>query len=239
MIEAEMSGPPSRGRILLLTGSAAAAALLILFAGIIPAEFGRDPLGLGRVTGIARLWSPAEQVVVPSAAAVPSARSFATSLRSDVIDIPLKVSGDPGHGDEIEYKVRLNAGGAYVYSWDVQGIADPEEFYTEFHGHTTASGKPMTVAYYRKATGTADHGVLTAPFDGVHGWFFQNQSLTAVTVKLRLAGFYDLIPDGQPGNEAGLHAREVRYPRPVRQSLQASRAGYGAAAVRDPGRHGR
>ena len=211
MREAEIATPMDRRRLLLLSGTAAAAAFVVLFAGVIPAEFGRDPLGLGRATGIANLWAPPEQIVAPTAATVPQARSFPVAFRSDVIDIPLTVSGDPERGDEVEYKVRMKAGAAYVYSWEVRGITDPEELYTEFHGHTTASGKPMTVAYYRKATGTADHGVLTAPFDGVHGWFFQNQSIAPATVRLKLAGFYELIPDGQPGNEAGLHAKAVRF----------------------------
>ena len=210
MADAEIASPPSRRRILLLTGSALLAAVVILLAGILPAEYHRDPLGLGRLTGTDRLWAPAEIVQQPmAAAAAPASRSYPMPFRSDVVDVPLAVSGDPGHGDEVEYKVRVAKGGSYVYSWEAPGVADPEEFYTEFHGHTIVPGKPMTVAYYRKATGTHDNGVLTAPFDGVHGWFFQNQSVKPITVRLRLAGFYEMIPDGKPGNEAGLHARPV------------------------------
>ena len=65
------------------------------------------------------------------------------------------------------------------------------------------------MAEYRKAAGTADNGVLVAPFAGIHGWYFQNQSVGAVKVKLRLAGFYTLIPAGEPGNEAELSARPI------------------------------
>ena len=211
MKDAEISTPPARARILALTGGAAVAALLILFAAVLPAEYHRDPTGLGRLTDIAALWAPAE-IVVPATAAnrAPSQRSYPAAFRSDVIDIPLKSGESFNGGEDVEYKVHLKAGGAYVYSWSVAGIANPEEFYTEFHGHTIAAGKAMTVVYYRKATGTSDNGVLTAPFDGVHGWYFQNQSIAPVTVHLKLAGFYDLIPDGQPGNEAGLHATPVR-----------------------------
>jgi hypothetical protein len=32
--------------------------------------------------------------------------------------------------------------------------------------------------------------MLTAPFDGVHGWYLQNQSDHPVVVRLQLAGFY-------------------------------------------------
>lgn len=206
----------SRGRIVFLTLAAAAVALLILFAAVLPAEYHRDPTGLGRITGIGALWAP-EETVVPSASAAPSrpgdakapaSRSYPAAYRSDVIDIPLKISGDPDHGDELEYKVHLKAGASFIYSWTASGPADPEEFYTEFHGEAVVAGKSI-VSYYRKATGLSDNGVLTAPFDGVHGWYFQNQSLRQVTVRLRLSGFYDLIPDGRSGNEAGLHARRI------------------------------
>lgn len=213
MAEAEIATPPSRRQLLWLTASAAAAGLVFVLVGVLPAEYQRDPTGLGRLTGIDRLWAPEEQVVPASAqaangASAPASRSYPAPFRSDVVEIPLG-SGDAMEGSELEYKVHLKAGSSYVYSWSVDGVPDPEEFYTEFHGHTIEQGKAMTVAEYRKATGTSDHGVLTAPFDGVHGWYFQNQSVKPVTVKLRLSGFYELIPDGQPGNEAGIHARRV------------------------------
>ena len=55
-------------------------------------------------------------------------------------------------------------------------------------------------------TGTSANGALTAPFDGIHGWYFQNQSLNHVIVKVKLAGFYELIPPGEAGNEARIIA---------------------------------
>lgn len=199
-----------RAPLLALLGGTAATALLITVALILPAEYGRDPLGIGKATGIDRLWAPPEIRVAASGGDAATARSYGQAYRSDIVEIPLAASGDPERGDEIEYKVRMKKGSTYIYSWDVPGIADPEEFYSEFHGHTVEDGKAMTVAEYRKSTGTSDHGSLVAPFSGVHGWYLQNQSLKPVTVRLRLAGFYEIIPAGEPGNEAGLEARQVR-----------------------------
>jgi hypothetical protein len=211
---AEIATPLSRRSILVLTGTAALAALLILVAAVLPAEYHRDPTGLGRLTGIGALWAPEEKVIThaaPAAGAVAAAvhRSYPIAYKSIEVDIPLKASGDPERGDEVEYKVHLKTGYSYVYSWRVTGIDVPEEFYTEFHGHTVEAGKAMTVDFYRKDTGTSDNGVLTAPFDGVHGWYFQNQSVKPVTVTLRISGFFDLIPAGQEGNEAGFKAKTV------------------------------
>ncbi|MDF0545833.1 hypothetical protein PX699_26100 [Sphingobium sp. H39-3-25] len=202
---------PARRTVIGITLGSLAAALFILFAAVLPAQFGRDPTGLGRLTGISALWAPAQPEIAatPATAIAPASHSFPTAFRSDVVDIVLKASGDKHRGDEVEYKVRLPKGGSYIYSWTVPGIAAPEEFYTEFHGHTVTPGKPMTVVYYRKASGASDNGILTAPFAGVHGWYFQNQSVQPVKVRLRLSGFYTLIPDGEPGNEAGIHARRI------------------------------
>ena len=207
--DAEIAAPPARRTILLLTLGALAAALLILFAGVLPAEYNRDPTGLGRLTGIAGLWAPEEQKVDTANANAPASRSYPAPFRSDIIEIPLTTGDDTNGGNELEYKVHLEQGASYVFTWSVSGVSDPEEFYTEFHGHTVSDGKSMTVAEYRKAAGTSDNGVLTAPFTGIHGWYFQNQSVGAVKVTLRLAGFYTLIPAGQPGNERGLTARQV------------------------------
>lgn len=207
--KAEIAAPPARRTILLLTLGALAAALLILFAAVLPAEYNRDPTGIGRLTGIARLWAPEEQKIGGAITGAPASRSYPAPFRSDIIEIPLTTGDDTNGGNELEYKVHLEKGASYIYSWSVAGMSDPEEFYTEFHGHTVSDGKSMTVAEYRKATGSTDNGVLTAPFSGIHGWYFQNQSVGAVKVTLRLAGFYKLIPSGQPGNEKGLTARQV------------------------------
>ncbi|WP_334161933.1 hypothetical protein [Phenylobacterium sp.] len=198
----------SRGRLLLALAGALAVALLILFAAVIPAEFGRDPTGLGRATGLAKLWAPSQVTLDPQTAGGPLAREYATGFRTDVIEIPLRaVSGDP-RDFQLEYKVRMSKGATLVYEWRVDGARNAGDLYYDFHGHTVAAtpGETMTVATYRQSTGAGQNGALTAGFDGIHGWFFQNSALNPVVVRLKLAGFYDLIPPGQAGNEAGIVA---------------------------------
>ena len=211
----EATDAAQRRKILAITLCSMAAAALIVFAGILPAEFNRDPTGLGKLTGVIQLWAPAENVLTLNrnrSDVRPTQTSEKLPFRSEIVDILLAPSTKESAGkEEVEYKVHLEKGASVVYSWDVSDIDEPEDFYTEFHGHTVTANKAMTVAYYRKATGTSDNGTLTAPFAGVHGWYFQNQSIKPVTVRLRLSGFYTLIPDGQPGNEAGLHARTVNF----------------------------
>ena len=197
---------PSRRNLLLMTGGAVIAAGLILFAAVLPAEYNLDPLGLGKATGLARLWAPKEVTLAPEAGAQPLAHEYPTPYRTDTVDIPLAASGDYDRKDELEYKMRMKKGGSFVYSWSVE--APKEEFYYDFHGHTLTTRDKMTVSTYKQAVGISQNGSLVAPFDGIHGWYLQNQSEKPVVVKLKISGFYDLVPPGDTGNEAGIIANK-------------------------------
>ena len=197
----------ARGPLLAAILSAAAVAALIVLGAILPAEFNRDPLGIGKLSGLSRLWGPDQQTIGANAAGAARAREYETPFRSDVIEIPLGGFLDGVEASELEYKVRMRKDATLIYAWEVIGTAEPRDFHFDQHGHTTpAPGQPMTVATYRQAFGLKQQGALAAPFDGIQGWHFSNASETPVVVRLRLSGFYDLIPPGQPGNEAGIVA---------------------------------
>lgn len=117
-----------------------------------------------------------------------AAKHQADAFRTDLIDVPLKAAGDPQDGHEIEYMVRMKAGDTLVYSWETPAGSD---VWHEFHGHT-----PKTVTFYKKAEGPAHHGALRAPFDGIHGWYYENRTDKAVVVRLKLSGFYELVAPG-------------------------------------------
>ncbi len=118
-------------------------------------------------------------------------RTYPAGYRTDVIDVPVQA--------ELEYMVRMSAGGTMVYSWEVPDMSDALSFYTEFHGHTeSVPGQPGDLMFYEKAAGSKANGSLIAPWQGIHGWYWQNKSGAPVTVRLRMSGFYELIP-GQAG----------------------------------------
>jgi hypothetical protein len=115
-----------------------------------------------------------------------ASRTYRAGYRTDVIDVPVE--------GELEYMVRMTAGDTMVYSWEVLSIGNPQSFYTEFHGHTEAAREqPGDLMFYEKAAGSKASGSLIAPWQGIHGWYWQNKSGTPVTVRLRMAGFYELI----------------------------------------------
>ena len=158
----------------LLAGSVLAAVLTVLF--VWPAEFHRDPTGFGRRSGLLALSTPR--------AAAPA---YVSGWRSDTIDVPLKFA------QELEYKVAMQRGATLVYSWQL--LAKPEDrVYVEFHGETTPPAALQVQSYRKQDSAAASQGALVAPFDGIHGWYFMNDSDGPVTVRLHLAGFYTLIP---------------------------------------------
>jgi len=199
--------PMPRGRLILAVLGAAVLAVLIVLGAILPAEFNRDPLGVGKLSGLSRLWAPDETVVDPASEGAARAREYDLPFRTDVVEIPLGDFLAGADKSELEYKVRMHKDATLIYSWEVIGTSEPRDFRYDQHGHTTpAPGQPMTVATYKQAFGLRQQGALTAPFDGIQGWQFSNSSERPVVVRLRLSGFYALIPPGQPGNEAGIRA---------------------------------
>jgi hypothetical protein len=190
-------------RLALLTAAALAVATLLFAAVVLPAEYGRDPTGFGRLTGLTKLSAPvaATPAAVPVATDSSPARSHPLPFRSDVIEIPL------GFGDELEYKVRMQAGDVLVYSWVAEGVDNAADFYFDFHGEVPGT-QPEQVVEYLQATGSQSAGSLVAPMAGVHGWYLQNQTAGAVVVKLKLSGFYELVPPGDVGNLAGITPRQ-------------------------------
>src|SRR5262245_22933319 len=97
--EGQIAKPLSAGKMLAITAGALAVATLLVFGAILPAEFNWDPLGLGRLTGIDRLWAPREVPFDTAASSVALAREYPAAFRSDTIAIPLRREGDPTRGD--------------------------------------------------------------------------------------------------------------------------------------------
>ena len=201
----EPSRPLSARRLILSLVATLVLAGLIVLGAILPAEFNRDPLGVGKLSGLSRLWAPDEKTVDPNTGGVARAREYATPFRTDTVEIPLGDFMAGADKSELEYKVRMTKDATLIYAWEVIGTLEARDFHFDQHGHTTpVPGQPMTVATYKQAFGLKQQGALTAPFDGIQGWQFSNSSEKPVMVRLRLAGFYELIPSGQPGNEAGI-----------------------------------
>ena len=173
---------PSRAGLGKQLGVALAGAAVILAVFILPAEYGIDPTGLGGRMGLLAL-SSASAAQVPDIPMAPpeTARFYASPVRSNVIEIPLKVDED------LEYKVRMKAGETLVYSWSV----DNGRAYYDFHAASEPDNRDLR--YKEEQDGLpAEHGSLVAPFDGIHGWYWLNLETHPIVITLRVGGFYEL-----------------------------------------------
>jgi hypothetical protein len=145
-------------------------------------------------------------IPAPTGKEAPS-RLYPAGYRTDAIDVLVE-----GNNGQLEYMIRMKAGETMVYSWAVLNISNPQSFYTEFHGHTEATpDRPGDLMFYEKASGSTASGSLVAPWQGIHGWYWQNKSDAPVVVRLRMAGFYELIP-GQAGQPVTSMAGETHAP---------------------------
>lgn len=155
-------------KILIATVLALIAAVLILVALILPAEFNRDPLGTGKILGLSGLSGSAPQTMGQEQ----------TAYREDAVTFELLPF------EFVEYKYQLNQGSALLYSWTT---SDTVSF--DFHGEP-ADGPEGFAESFRLGKDDHGNGAFTAPFTGIHGWFWGNLGANTVTVKLKTAGFY-------------------------------------------------
>lgn len=193
--------PSSRGNLARNTLIALIAAAAVTVLIVLPAERGIDPTGFGGMTGLTAMAAPQEAKLDAKASAQAAAVTHAapTPFRTDVLEIKLTAGGG-GTGSEIERKVWMEPGQAFVYAWEADG-----EVYSDFHGETLPKPK-LTVMTYRVedplagGAAKAANGSFIAPMAGFHGWFFRNMEGRPVTIRVRLAGFYELRPYPPPAS---------------------------------------
>ncbi|MDP3540933.1 MAG: transmembrane anchor protein [Elusimicrobiota bacterium] len=192
---------PSKAKLIKSTILAAVSAGVLLVTVVMPAEYGIDPTGTGRFLGLKRMGeikvSLAQEAAAAQAAALASGDQTAAlpagmsvpvvmteakpaaavaKLRTDEMQVTLA----PDEGTEI--KVELAKGKKVNYSW----ASDGGRVNFDVHGDS----KKMNVDYhgYSKGSEQKSDGVLTAAFDGNHGWFWRNRTSNTLTVTLKVNG---------------------------------------------------
>lgn len=185
----------------IITGGGLVGGALIVLGAIMPAEFNVDPLGIGKLTGIGRLWAPEAKTF--SGGSETLAFTSEAAKTSHVVEISLGASDWPEAA--VEYKVHMKPGQSIFYTWTVtnsDGTPATVPVEVDQHGHDIKpDGEAETVVDFRKARLLADQGSMTAPLDGIFGWYFRNHSPDPVVIRLEIEGFYTLVPPGEPGNE--------------------------------------
>jgi hypothetical protein len=176
---------PSGRRLVKATLIALVVAAIVLVTAVLPAEFGIDPLGTGRALGLNELF--AANAAADAQAAAPTAVTpgvggpLFPQLNDYRVDTR-QFTISPGTG--MEFKYVLDKGATILYSWKSSAFVD-------FDFHTEPEGAPQgTSDSFEKGEAAQKRGAYTAPYDGIHGWYWENPSNRDVTVTLTTAGFY-------------------------------------------------
>jgi hypothetical protein len=183
-------------------GAALLVAGLVLVMFVLPAEFAVDPLGTGARFGLLPLGVTGQQVDALNAAAAAGGAGQAAIIvaqerpfQSETVAFTIA----PHEG--MEYKYRLDKGESLLYSW----VATAAVNY-ELHAEPDGAPAGYAQSYEKKPTTSGASGTLTAPFPGIHGWYWENPTDATITVTLKSAGFYNI-------------AHEFRSNAPVKNKL--------------------
>jgi hypothetical protein len=177
----------ARERIGVAAGAAILVAGVILLTVVLPAEYAVDPLGTGKRLGLLDLGVIGQQVEALNASASQSTGQAAIltaqerPFSGETVDFVIA----PHEG--MEYKYRLEKGEALLYAWTATAAVN-----YELHAEPDGGPRGYAQSYEKRDAVSQASGTLTAPFSGIHGWFWENTSNAPVTVTLRSAGFYNL-----------------------------------------------
>lgn len=165
---------------------------------VVPAETGKDPLGVGAVIGLTEMGRikvalAREQAAESANVALDIGRASSSNARASANGPSggwrdsLSVSLSPNQG--IELKLVMQKGQRSHFEWK----ADSAEVYFNRHGEPLDAPKDAPPHSYGKGMARADSGEIVAVFDGLHGWFFRNRSGQTVHVTLKTRGEYDVL----------------------------------------------
>jgi len=183
-------------------------ACAILVSIVLPAEYGIDPLGIGKGLGLTEMGEIKEQLAKEAEAdrmldqpisegeELGKQSSLINSLLSGLFikqaaaqtsdtdwTEEISVTLAPGQGTEV--KLVMAKGGVVDFNWTAEGGV------ANYDLHGDGGGNSIS---YKKGRGVAgETGVLEAAFDGNHGWFWRNRDKQSITVTLRVKGAYTEI----------------------------------------------
>jgi len=193
---------PSLKKLASATLVALLIAAVVSVVAVLPAEYGIDPLGTGRALGLTEL-AAADAASEPVLDLKTLAEAPPKPIGNKQLETAPVLTGwnrdqkgrykvdlrkfELEPGGKLEFKYQLRRGSNLVYAWESTGKVK-----YEFHGEPNAgpNGTYQSYALDYDAGQESGSGSFTAPFSGIHGWYWENASTAPVTVTLRSAGFY-------------------------------------------------
>lgn len=201
---------PSSKQLLTSTALALVTAIVLLVTVILPAEYGVDPIGAGKILGLTQMGEIKNQLAREAEEDTEQLTSEADNLKANAIEDDSLVEcsapeedmvveanapeAPPSEtrsiqlkpGEAAEVKLEMKKAAIIMYEWSV----DTGHVNFDTHG----DGEGIKYFGYDKGRAiTEDKGELRAEFDGKHGWFWRNRSKETVTVTLTVSGDYSKI----------------------------------------------
>jgi hypothetical protein len=173
---------PSKAKLGLASLIALAVAGVVLVTVVLPAEYNIDPLGTGEALGLIALsgGGPAPAIPVRADGLIDQPNGYHLDQRSFELE----------PGGFVEFKYRLEAGQAMVYSWTAS-------YWVRSEMHSEADGAAEGTAEFFEVVERAlrRNGSYVAPFPGIHGWYWLNETDRPVTVMLNTSGFFEVAAE--------------------------------------------
>ena len=183
---------PSSAQLLKSTIIAIIMIVILFVMVILPAEYGTDPTGVGKLLGLKEMGdikmslleeSQNESLQESEPFSIVSdsveAEKISDTINEDVVEITI----EPGKA--IEIKLEMKIGDVVQYEWrTIKGGLN-----YNLHGDGY-KGSKKSINYKKGRMVPSDSGELKAEFDGYHGWFWRNREKFSVTVILQTSGDY-------------------------------------------------
>ena len=183
---------PSSAQLLKSTIIAIIMIVILFVMVILPAEYGTDPTGVGKLLGLKEMGdikmslleesqNESLQESEPFSIDTDSveAEKISDTINEDVVEITI----EPGKA--IEIKLEMKIGAVVQYEWrTIKGGLN-----YNLHGDGY-KGSKKSINYKKGRMVPSDSGELKAEFDGHHGWFWRNREKFSVTVILQTSGDY-------------------------------------------------
>ena len=205
---------PSTAKLLRSTGIAMLVASLLLVTVVMPAEYGIDPTGVGRLLGLQAMGeikksaAASEKAAASATGSTPAAAPTTATTAGMAPATPatpatavapapsaasttglrtdqISLTLKPGEGAEM--KLVMDKGAVVKYQWATREGA------LNFDAHGEASENSFAVSYKKGKDVRQDEGTLEAAFKGQHGWYWKNRGRQPVTVDLSTEGQYSEI----------------------------------------------
>ena len=179
---------PSSSQLLKSTIIALVVAGALLICVVIPAEYGKDPTGVGELLGLKKM---GEIKIRLEKESLNENIFFKDEVREDtetneenhdVLEFILEPN------EAIEIKLEMIEDSFVKYNW----VTHNGGLNYNLHGDGY-KGSQQSITYKKGRMTSSDSGEIISEFDGYHGWFWRNRNSAAVTVTLETIGDYILI----------------------------------------------